>query len=283
MTSVKYQVAYNGFRAGGLVQVGGYDADNSSKEAAQADLGFDYAGLSVDAIYAYAQDAISLGTYGSVATFGVPAGDPTDTLKATLQNISAEVIAAKYKWNALTLYGGYEHSDLSNPTDSWATAAEAAGLFMNHLNGGYPGVIQSNAYPNDKILQVAWVGAKYGILSNLDAVAGYYYEWQNNYTGAITKYNTAYVWAAGVKPGTAAGIGCAPNPQQPGPGLAPQGSNSSQCAGSTWAVSGMLDWRPVKRVDLYAGVMYSKVTGGMASGFLQNNNVATTAGVKVAF
>jgi hypothetical protein len=45
----------------------------------------------------------------------------------------------------------------------------------------------------------------------------------------------------------------------------------------------MLDWRPVKRVDLYAGVMYSKVTGGMASGFLQNNNVATTAGVKVSF
>jgi predicted porin len=284
MTSVKYQVAYNGFRAGGLVQVGGYDADNSSKEAAQADLGFDYAGLSVDAMYAYAQDAISLGTYGSIATFGVLAGDPTDTLKATLQNINAEVIAAKYKWNALTLFGGYEHSQLSNPTDAWATAAEAgAGLFMNHLNGGYPGVIQSDAYPNDKILQVLWVGAKYGILSNLDVVGGYYYEWQNNYTGAITKYNLPYVWAAGVKPGTAAGIGCAANPQQPGPGLTPQGTNSSQCAGSTWAVSGMLDWRPVKRVDLYAGVMYSKVTGGMASGFLQNNNVATTAGVKVSF
>ena len=45
----------------------------------------------------------------------------------------------------------------------------------------------------------------------------------------------------------------------------------------------MLDWRPVKRVDLYAGVMYSEVAGGMANGFIHSNNTAYTSGVRVGF
>jgi len=38
--------------------------------------------------------------------------------------------------------------------------------------------------------------------------------------------------------------------------------NSGKCAGSTDFISFLLDWRPVKRVDLYAGVMLSNVYGG---------------------
>ena len=33
------------------------------------------------------------------------------------------------------------------------------------------------------------------------------------------------------------------------------------------AFSALIDWRPVKRVDLYAGVMVSNVYGGLANGF----------------
>jgi predicted porin len=281
--SVKYQVAYNGFRAGGLVQVGGLEQGNSSRDAAQVDLGGDFYGFSLDAIYAYAQDAVALSAYGSATgPTGVVATWPTDTLKATLQDISAVVIAGKYKWNALTLFGGYEHSLLSNPTDAWATTAEAAGgkYFISSLNGGYPGAIQTNAYPTDKILQVLWIGGKYAVLSNLDVAAGYYYEWQNNYSVlGVSKY---YINSTGSTNTTA---GCGPNPDAAGlfAGGSPQGSNNSACAGTTQAVSAMIDWRPVKRVDVYAGVMYSAVTGGMATGFSASSNVATTAGVKLAF
>jgi hypothetical protein len=45
----------------------------------------------------------------------------------------------------------------------------------------------------------------------------------------------------------------------------------------------MLDWRPVKRVDLYTGVMFSQVTGGMANGFIHDENASFTSGVRISF
>jgi hypothetical protein len=45
----------------------------------------------------------------------------------------------------------------------------------------------------------------------------------------------------------------------------------------------MLDWHPVKRVDLYTGVMFSEVAGGMASGYIHTQNTSFTSGVRVAF
>ncbi|MGD1036429.1 MAG: porin [Roseiarcus sp.] len=272
-TSFKYQVAYNGLRAAGIVQVGGWDQGNGAQAAYQVDLGGDYAGFSVDAVYAYDQDAVKLGTYGAVP----PAPLASDTLKATLADVNAGVIGVKYKWEALTLYGGYEYARLSSPSnfDSYFPVAGPAGVYT--LNGGYPAVIQSNVYVNPEDLQTLWIGAKYGILSNLDFATGYYYEWQNNYS-LIGKA------PAGVKnikyQGTAA---CGPNATAAAPGATPQGANYSTCAGHTDAVSAMLDWRPVKRVDVYGGVMFSQVAGGMANGFIHNENTAFTGGVRVSF
>jgi hypothetical protein len=48
-------------------------------------------------------------------------------------------------------------------------------------------------------------------------------------------------------------------------------------------LSAALDWRVLKRLDLYTGVMYSEVSGGFANGFIQNNNTAFTTGLRVAF
>jgi len=45
----------------------------------------------------------------------------------------------------------------------------------------------------------------------------------------------------------------------------------------------VLDWHLVKRFDLYAGVMYSKVAGGLANGFIADNNTAFTSGARFAF
>ena len=38
--------------------------------------------------------------------------------------------------------------------------------------------------------------------------------------------------------------------------------SSSRCAGSQTGLSFLLDWKPVKRVDIYAGVLLSNVYGG---------------------
>ena len=43
--------------------------------------------------------------------------------------------------------------------------------------------------------------------------------------------------------------------------------SSSKCGGSQTGLSFLLDWKRVKRVDIYAGVLVSNVYGGLANGF----------------
>jgi predicted porin len=266
--SVKYQLTYHHVRAGVLAQVGGYAQNNNAESAYQVDLGGDVGKLSVDAVYSYAKDAVTLSNY----TSGAPT--PT-TLKATLANVEAGVIAAKYNWRKFTLYGGYEYARLSSPSDLFGATAAANGRTLT-LNGGYPAVIQADIYGNPKIQQVAWLGGRYSILRNLDLNTAYYYISQNNFTNALTKYNTG-------GSATKVGVGCSANLNPAIPGSTPQGANASACPGSENAVSAALDWRVLKRVDLYTGVMYSTVSGGLATGFIVNNNTAFTTGVRVAF
>jgi predicted porin len=268
--SFKYLFNNNGFRAGAIVQIGGWEAGNGAKEAYQLDLGGDIGGLSVDAIYAYDKDAVKLGTTGGVTT---------DVLKATLADVNAGVIGAKYKWQALTVYGGYEYARLSSPSDL-TPAGSTSGIPIGNtytLNGGYPGVIQANAFVNPEDLQVLWLGAKYGLLSNLDAAVGYYHEWQNNYDATPNAVTNGTTYCAAFSSQTG-GHNVVTTDGQIG-----QGTVKGDCAGHTDAVSAMLDWRPVKRVDVYGGVMFSEVAGGMASGFIHTNNTSFTTGVRVAF
>jgi len=272
-TAFKYLVSYNGLRASAIAQVGGWSEGNGAQAAYQLGLGGDWNGFSVDAIYAYAKDAVKLGTFGSNPTLTNPLFS-ADTLKATLADVNAGVVGAKYKWQALTLFGGYEYAQLSTASDFSKYYGAGANVYnFNDSWTDYPGVVGKNAYRKAEDLQVLWVGAKYGILSNLDAAVGYYHEWQNDYTT---------VSATAISGVTTQTKTCAAN----GGNLA-----YSTCAGTTDAVSGMLDWRPVKRIDVYGGVMYSKVAGGMANGFKRPdgttwtdpNNTAFTGGVRISF
>ena len=61
------------------------------------------------------------------------------------------------------------------------------------------------------------------------------------------------------------------------------GLSASSCAGTLNALSAMIDCRPAKRLDLYAGVLWSQVTGGLASGYLYHQNFGPTAGLRFEF
>lgn len=65
--SVKYQATYRKVRFAAIGQAGGYEQRNNAESAYQFDLGGDLGGLSVDAIYAYAKDAVTLSNYTSGA------------------------------------------------------------------------------------------------------------------------------------------------------------------------------------------------------------------------
>jgi predicted porin len=143
-------------------------------------------------------------------------------------------VGAKYTIGPWKFYGGYERIDYADPNNPLANGA--------FLEGGYiAGSVNNSNYINDKILQTAWIGVRYSITPALDIAGAYYHEWQNSFaTGANTGCTTAI---------------------------------SSQCSGNLDAVSLVVDWRFARHMDVYAGGMWSQVTNGMASGFLQANGL----------
>jgi len=255
-TSVKYQITYDNVRAGALWQFGGYEQGDGSDGAYQFDLGGDYKGFSFDAIYSYARDAVSLSTY----SFGsaLPKNFTQDDLKATLADISGAILAGDYTWGPVKLFGGYEYARFMPPSEKYAGGFTSLGDY-NVL----PGAVTTTAYNNNKILQVAWTGVKYAITSDLDISGAYYWAGQNNYSPAKTK--------------------CGPNKTPAIPGAAPQGAAAATCAGTISAVSGLIDWRPYPRLDVYAGAMFSAVTGGLANGYIHSTNIDPTIGLRLTF
>ncbi len=257
-TAVKYFWTNNNFRAGALWQFGGYSSGNGSNGAYQIDVGADYGGFSFDALYSYAKDAVSLSTYGANP---LPAGVGQGDLKATLADINGAIIAGKYINGPLKLYGGYEYAVYSPPSDTYPGGFTSLGDYTV-----LPGAVNVTNYIHNKQLQVAWVGARYAIRSDIDIAGAYYIAHQNNYAPAGAKSTV-----------------CGPNTVSAVAGSTPQGSLNSYCAGNLQAISALLDYRPVKRVDLYGGLMYSFASGGIASGYIHNSNFAPTVGLRVSF
>jgi predicted porin len=179
------------------------------------------------------------------AEFPLPAGVSANALKATLSNNTNGVLGATYTFDKATLYSGWEYILFANPSDAYSNGFTAI--------GNYPvpaGFVNSNAYTEHKILRVFWTGIKYAVRDNVDIAGAYYHYYQND-------YNTS--------PCTDGGL------------------SASSCRGALNAYSAMIAYRPSKRVETYAGFLWSQVTGGLASGYLYRVNFAPTIGVRVEF
>jgi predicted porin len=285
--SVKYLYADHNIRVGGMTQVGGWSAGNNAQFAYELTGGFDWSGFSVDGVYEHAKDAVALSTF-SAGSLGVPvaAGEISPTLlKATIENEDSFQIAGKYKWDRFTFYTGYEYERLTDPSNL------PAGPTIGYFNGGVQalygasgsgtqGLGVTGAFPAPKVTQLVWTGAKFALLPTVDLIGAYYHVWQNNYLGAA--FGTGAT-AAAKTANTCVANTALPAGTPAGTGYTPQGTASAKCAGNENAISGLIDWRPVKRVDLYAGVMFSKVAGGLATGYFVNSNTAVTSGIRVSF
>ncbi len=184
----------------------------------------------------------------SLSNFGeypLPSGVAQNDLKATLSDNASGLILLRYTFDGLKLYGGFEYILFRNPTDAYPQGFTTI--------GGYyvlPGYVTSTAYDNNKILRVFWTGARYAVRDDVDAAGAFYHYYQNDYhTSACTD----------------------------------GGLSASSCAGTLNALSAMIDYRPAKRLDLYAGVLWSQVTGGLASGYLYHQNLGPTIGLRLQF
>lgn len=215
----------------------------AARSILQGGIGVDYAGLSLDAIYGQVKDAVSA---APLAVGFVPSA-------TLLENAGNGLVAGTVSDNtALMLLGRYAigpvklYAGYENIKFANPGVPLAVG---SGIIGGYTlGTVNNTAFTNNKILQVFWTGAKYAVRPDLDLIVAYYRETQNSFSGN----------------------GC---------------TNASlpQCAGQLNAFSFVADYRFAKRWDAYAGVMYSEVSNGLASGFLATNTLDPTVGLRFQF
>jgi predicted porin len=115
--------------------------------------------------------------------------------------------------------------------------------------GGYVlSIVSNTTYTIQRILQYSWVGARYSMTPNFDLTAAYY------------QYNQK----------SNAANGC-------------RNASAGTCAGELHDASLVADYHWTKRFDSYAGVNYSLVQNGLASGFLFTNDWTPMVGVRFNF
>ena len=292
-TALTYKLAiqnvggiFNTVRLAGQAQLGGYGVGNGSMAHYEVQGGFDWGNFSFDGVLAWAKDAVSLSTFNG-ANLGQcsPVGpyapwytkvngvcyDSNDVLKATLANIFGAQLMASYKWDRFKFYGGYLYSKSSDPSDDFAGGFTTMypGVFVPPTavtSGPYllpNGTLNTPGFAINKILQTFWTGVKYSVPDDwmhgwgaLDLAAAFYYQTQNDYN---------FGWTTGNKKGIPFGYATFAACTGQGAFI-----SSSKCSGSQDGIGFLADWRPLKRVDIYAGILVTNVYGGLANGYFQD-------------
>jgi predicted porin len=165
---------------------------------------------------------------------------------------TATMVAAKYVWNPLKFFGGYEYIRYTNPGNPLGIGATAQGGYL--LSG-----VEDKNLDSPKIVQVYWTGAKYVINSKTDITLAYYYEGQNDFRLPST--------------------------------CSPAAGFRSSCAGTLDEVSLYADYHFTQRFDVFSGIAYSDVSGGLAIAiphgpgvpYYFDSNIAPTVGGRFAF
>jgi predicted porin len=265
--SVKYVYQYGPVHAAAMYSVGSEDTAIHTGAIA-AGVGGTWKGLSVDVLYTKLNGAVSSSSIPATGPTGVgsiPAGFSLDkTLNATISDNEAWTVGAKYTFNLggggwkdegpgakFTIFGGYQHVDMNNPSDP------LFGTGHTTVNGYRLINIKNTNFQTTKELVTAWAGAKYEI-GPWSFTGAYYHLDQNTWnTGDTCAQATAKV-TSGIKIG-------------------------ANCAGNFDMGSFLVDYAFNKHFDVYAGVNYSTVDGGLSSGFLQTDSTLFMTGARLKF
>jgi predicted porin len=283
---VKYRVAYGPVHFGAMYKFvdgsGGcysasptWTAATCTPEAAHNsafgfDLGAEYGNFSADVVYQHYNQAISVlnpllgpeslsapyqSTVNSINTNRITGANvigTDNTEYGIVTDNSALMVAAKYTWDQFKFFGGYEHIRLINPSNPLGIGASAQGGFL--LSG-----VEDKNLDSPRILQIWWTGVKYAYDSKTDITLSWYQQLQNDFRVPST--------------------------------CSAQAGFRSSCAGTLNEVSLYMDHHFTKRFDVYAGIAYSDVSGGLAIAiphgpgvpYDNNSNLAPTVGGRFAF
>ena len=233
------------------------------------DLGAEVYHLAVDAVFQHYNQAISVlnpllgpqslaqpyqSTINSINTTTITGPNligTDNTEYGIVTDNTAIMLAAKYTWDPFKFYFGYEHIQQFNPTNPLGVGASAQGGYL--LSG-----VEDNNLDSPKLVQVAWTGVKYAYDTKTDITLSAYHQWQDNFRV---------------------------------PSACPPSSYRASCSGFLNEFSLYGDHHFTKRFDVFAGVAYSNVSGGVAIAiphgpgvpYLNKSNTAPTIGARFTF
>ncbi len=253
--SIKYDAQFGTFHFAALYQLNGVSGTAGS--AKQLVFGAVAPNASFDVFWSKKEDAIATSVLSAAQVTGLAALglSPSNSLAATISDNTTFSLMGKVNWGHSKFFGGYEHIQFANPENPLVaptTAATITGGFPLTIGGYVLAVTNNNAYPKDKILQIEWIGWKYSFSPNADlTLAGYRVD------------QSAY----GITPTT---LGC-------------RNDSSSTCSGRLLAYSGVYDYHFTKRFDAYFGAMWDGVQNGLQNGYIAQNTINPTIGVRYTF
>jgi predicted porin len=235
------------------------------------DLGGEHGKFSADAVYQHYNQAISVlnpllgpqslsapyqSTTDSINTNQINGGvnliDPNGTVYGIVTDNNALMFAAKYKWDPLKFFAGYEYIWQNNPKNPLGVgASDMAGYIMSG--------VEDNNLDTQKLVNIWWTGVKYSYDSKTDVTLSWYQQRQNDF-----RLPPACSATAGFR---------------------------ASCAGTLNETSIYTDHHFTKRFDGFAGIAYSYVGGGLAIAiphgpgvpYNHPSNFAPTVGCRFAF
>ncbi|HTV66041.1 MAG TPA: porin [Bryocella sp.] len=284
--AVKYRLAYGPVHMGAMYKFadgnGGCYSPSPNWTAANCapvsahnnafgvDVGGNFGKLSVDIVYQLYNDAISVlnpllgpqsptqpyqSTTNSINTNPINGNNliPTsNTVYGIVTDNNGIIVAAKYTWNPFKFYAGYEYIWQNNPTHPLGVGASDEGGYL--LSG-----VEDNNLDSEKLVNLWWTGAKYAFDKKTDITFAWYQQRQNDFRVP--------------------------------PACSPEAGFRASCAGTLNEGSLYADHHFTPRFDVFAGLAYSWVTGGLAIAiphgpgvpYFANNNTAPTIGGRFAF
>jgi predicted porin len=178
--------------------------------------------------------------------------DPNNTEYGIVTDNTAVMLATKYTLDPFKFYAGYEHIQQFNPENPLGVGASAQGGYL--LSG-----VEDDNLDRPKIVQIWWTGVRFALDSKTDVTGAWYHQQQNDFRLPADCSVTAGFRAS--------------------------------CAGTLNEFSLYADHHFTKRVDMFAGIAYSDVRGGLAIAiphgpgvpYIHDSNTAPTVGIRVTF
>ncbi len=278
--SVKYIYQYGPVHAAVMYTGGGQDTPMFG-DGVGANIGGAYQGVSIDGYYTKENGAVAIS----------PSGTATG-LSGTVTNNEALAVMGKYTYDfgggfkdegpasKLTFFAGYVHMDLSNPdhTQNYYNGFNTEGGYVITMSATGP----FNLLGSDKTLETEWVGATYQ-MGPWSFTGAYYHEAQNSYLMIQQKTNTSTGGnLTGGNTYNCAQASGAGNVNL-GVGFPSKVTAAANCAGDINWGSFVVDYTFSKHFDVYAGVTVEELSGGLASAYLQTENVSVATGLRLKF